>query len=481
MMPCYKWMLNGKYPLFNAQKHVVAATVKGFEQRDGILLVGQMGTGKTVVGSSSAVALGSARAMRGKLRPDQIVLIVCPPHLVKKWEREAQSISPRTYIEQIKRHEDMKAFMEKAAKLCSGIAKIGIIKRDMTKLGSGRRSAVIWRKRHLMRWEHNELRPPQFPEPAPRIFSEDVPTFPHCGQMIMDGNGENQRPMSKHALESSKRTCDHCHTPLWQEKRDASTELKPGDKFPRSNPRYRIDSYLKRQYKDCVALLIWDEVHEAQHGDTGNGEGFAVAGIAQKVLAMTGTPFNGKASSLFNLEYHLNPRVRQKYYWGGAQRLEAKRRNHAIGSTRLSRWFSVNAVDADLGIQSALPFNSRGRGDAESRWVDDMGVREGGEDDVPQYDRETGEYTGTVTYDRPYIEAPGISPLCVAEVLDHTIFFSLTDMSEALPEYREEVITVDPDEDMGKLYDEVQSNLKGYMRQKLLEERDNTFRGAYFH
>ncbi len=37
--------LKGKYPLYAAQKHVIAAITKGFEKRDSILLVGQMGTG----------------------------------------------------------------------------------------------------------------------------------------------------------------------------------------------------------------------------------------------------------------------------------------------------------------------------------------------------------------------------------------------------------------------------------------------------
>ena len=74
-------------------------------------------------------------------------------------------------------------------------------------------------------------------------------------------------------------------------------------------------------------LLIWDECHEAQHGDTGNGAAFGrLAGVADKVLAMTGTPFNGRASSLFNLEYHLNPRVRQRFNWGGAARLAKRER-----------------------------------------------------------------------------------------------------------------------------------------------------------
>ncbi|MEO1442201.1 MAG: hypothetical protein AAFV33_17515 [Chloroflexota bacterium] len=38
--------LNGKYPLYTAQKHVIAAITKGLEHRKGILLSGQMGSGK---------------------------------------------------------------------------------------------------------------------------------------------------------------------------------------------------------------------------------------------------------------------------------------------------------------------------------------------------------------------------------------------------------------------------------------------------
>ncbi len=72
---------------------------------------------------------------------------------------------------------------------------------------------------------------------------------------------------------------------------------------------------------------------------------------------MTGTPFNGRSSSIFNLEYALNPRTRQHYNWGGAPRLSRK--------TRGERSFQMIIAD-----------DSKQRGRAESRWVADMGVRE---------------------------------------------------------------------------------------------------------
>ena len=96
-------------------------------------------------------------------------------------------------------------------------------------------------------------------------------------------------PASESWLKGGQRTCSVCQAPLWQEARDRGSRPKPGQKYPPKNPRYRLDEYLRRCYPDRVYLLIWDEVHEAQHGDTGNGAAFGrLAGLAEKVLAMTG-------------------------------------------------------------------------------------------------------------------------------------------------------------------------------------------------
>src|SRR5450432_3131781 len=174
---------------------------------------------------------------------------------------------------------------------------------------------------------------------------------------------------------------------------------------------------------------------------------------------MTGTPFNGRSSSLFNLEYALNPRVRQRYAWGGASRLERKVR----GSSHYQ-------VIADS--------NSKQRGYAESRWVADMGVREQVIEERPSYDRDTGAYTGTSTYERPYEEAPGISPMLVAELLDHSIFFSLGDLGKWLPTYEEIALPVKMDTDIADQYVTTQQRLKTYLTERRWEG-DTTFRGAY--
>lgn len=453
--------LKGKYPLYTAQKHVIAAITKGFEKRDSILLSGMMGTGKTAMGGTSAIAIasGSAESIAHDMRDDQVILIVSPPHLVEKWKRELLSIHPNMLVERLDRHGDVKDFMLKAKRMGAGIPKIGLIKRDLTKLGCSRDVAVVWRKEAVALWRKDQPIPIGY-EDHQRITKKKVPKCPHCGCTVMQERKGNTVPASESWLKSGKRHCSVCQTPLWQEARDRGSQPKAGYKYPPKNPRYRLDSYIKKMYPDRVYLLIWDEIHEAASTTTGNGEAFGrLAGIANKVLAMTGTPFNGKASSLFNIQYHLNPRVRQRYNWGGANRYARKERG-------------------THHFPALLDGNSKQRGRAESQWVSAMGVREQVVEERPTYDAVTGAYTGTSTYERPYEEAPGISPLLVAEVLDHTIFFSLQDLGKVLPRYEEIALSVEMDTDTYDEYDRTRSLLKDYMIQRKWEG-DVSFRGAY--
>jgi len=453
--------LKGKYPMYTAQKHVVGAIARGFQSRNSILLIGSMGTGKTLMGGSAAVSIASGivKSLANNMRPDQVVLIVAPPHLIDKWKRELASIAPQAVIERLDRHESVKEFMQRAETLPAHVPKIGLIKRDLTKLGCAWEQSVVWRVEAVALWRHGAPIPDGY-LPHQRLQREKAPKCPHCGNTVMQEKKGVSAPASQSWLEGGKRSCAVCNAPLWRESRDRGSQPKPGEKYASKNPRYRLDEYLKRMYPDRVYLLIWDEVHEAQHSDTGNGEAFSrMAGIAKKTLAMTGTPFNGRSSSIFNLEYTLNPRVRERYHWGGARRLDRKER----GSRGFPEVISESA-------------NQRGR--AESRWVADMGVREQVVEERPSYDRDTGAYTGTSTYERPYEEAPGISPLLVAEVLDHAIFFSLGDLGKALPQYEEIALPVELDPDVYSEYDRTRARLKDYLIQRRWEG-DATFRGAY--
>jgi hypothetical protein len=134
-----------------------------------------------------------------------------------------------------------------------------------------------------------------------------------------------------------------------------------------------------------------------------------------------------------------------------------------------------------VGHASSKPILSderKQRGRAEARWVEQMGVRERVIEERPQYDAVTGAYTGTSTYEKPYSEAPGISPLLVAEMLDHTVYFALKDLGKSLPDFEETAIPVAMDADIATQHDNTRQRLKDYLIQRKWEG-DNGFRGAY--
>jgi hypothetical protein len=488
--------VKGQHKLYTAQKHIVAAICRGFETRKGVLLNGQMGVGKTSVASTAIIALTGniSRRLQEQMKPNQITLMVAPPHLIEKWERELRTMYPDIYVEHCKRHEDVKGFLDTAHNATRQInqftrslfassmnvqqllelelliaaatvtPKVMLIKRDMVKLGSSSEEAVVWRKHHKAQWAIDAEIPEGY-KASDRIVSVDMPHCPHCHSIVYmsTGKGKNEKleSASKDWLNKTRRNCGVCQQPLWQAKRLQWEAPKEGEKYPPCNPRYRLDEYFAQKYPDRIYLLIWDEVHEAQRADRGNGSAFGrLANVSEKILAMTGTPFNGKSSSLFNLEYHINVRVREKYPWGGAVRLSKKKR----GS---NHYQYVRISDTDIE-----------RGYSEARWVRDMGIMEKQIDEYPQYDSESGAYTGVATYERPYVESNGISPRLVAEMLDHTIYLSLQDLGANLPEYTEYTLPVPMDSDIGSTYDEIRTKLKDYLKDRYWEG-DTSFRGSY--
>ena len=165
--------------------------------------------------------------------------------------------------------------MLQAERLGADVPKIGIIKRDLTKLGCSREVAVVWRDEPrdepIALWRQNQPTPDGY-EPHQRVIKQRVPKCPHCGTTVMQERKGSGVPASESWLKSGKRACTVCQTPLWQEARDRGSRPKPGHKYAPKNPRYRLDDYIKRVYPDRVYLLVWDECHEAANGDTGNGE-----------------------------------------------------------------------------------------------------------------------------------------------------------------------------------------------------------------
>jgi hypothetical protein len=64
-------------------------------------------------------------------------------------------------------------------------------------------------------------------------------------------------------------------------------------------------------------------------------------------------------------------------------------------------------------------------------------------------------------------EKPGISPLLISEMLENSVFIKLTDISSALPTYKEEVVSVEMSDEQASIYNTFESSLMSHVRAAL--------------
>lgn len=356
--------------------------------------------------------------LREKMKPGQVNLIMCPSHLVEKWQSETQMIAPTCHTAILEKVEDTARFMNHAAAYPQQMH-IGILSKEMAKLGEGWKAAVVWKKAHYRNAE------------TKKAETSELPTCPVCGDLLY--RDPERRTLAKAAwFQSSKRTCQTCQAPLWQDARTFSAP-KPGQSYPSRDPRMPLADYLTQRYPGRLYAFVCDELHETK--DTHSGQGQAMLTLSQnaeKVIGLTGTIYGGVASSLFGIEFAVNPRMPGRYPWRGGR----------------------------------------------VKWIQDMGTLEDILEHRPSYDSQTGAFTGVRTYQREATEVAGCSPLLVKEILDHAIFVGLHDFAKALPPYEEIPLAVEPDPDMRQRYQEGESKLRDYLAAQR-RQGDVSFMAAY--
>ena len=83
---------------FPAQQHVIAAAVKMLDEVRSGFIVGEMGTGKTVLGMLSVHLHASRSRSQGGSNGKYRALILCPDHLIGKWCREIEETVPEAKV-----------------------------------------------------------------------------------------------------------------------------------------------------------------------------------------------------------------------------------------------------------------------------------------------------------------------------------------------------------------------------------------------
>lgn len=263
-----------------AQKDAIQGAALSLQAHRGTTVVGEMGTGKTFIAASAAHAAGFQR-----------ILVLCPPHLTRKWKREVEQTIPFARVAIVTSITDLEQLR---ASIGSGPL-FAIMSRERAKL------SYRWQPAVMHRWAvsgGHDGKPAKLTrrEKTGRPFR--VPCCPDCAAQITDADGV---PLSYAELNRRKQECDHCTSPLWQ--------------ADHSGPRrYPLADYVKTHMHGFFDLLIGDEVHE--YKGRGSAQGIAAGILADacgRSLSLSGTLMGGYSSTLFHLLYRFSPEIRTEF------------------------------------------------------------------------------------------------------------------------------------------------------------------------
>lgn len=367
---------------FPRQARLVAAATEFIEKQGNksLLISSEMGTGKT--------DMGLKISMSNKFK---VNVILCPPHLVDKWEDEIKiNYADKNSFRVVKpkRWEDLAPYTDKNLKN-DGVKYYFIISRENAKLGYPKQVSILEGYKYITKEKVLDGQEILFKEKV------KVAKCPSCFAVLEEGMSEDFVNLSAIPYK-----CE-CGSVLRSVDKTASKNLQT---------RMSIAEYVKRQWKKgSIDLLIVDEIHEYKGGNTGQGNALAqFASMSKKIVGLTGTLLNGYASSLFYILYRLNPTLMKKTL--GYDYKQVKDFVETYGAHEAiveAKEVSVEGVVTKMGKSINLK------------------------------------------------EKPKVSPYLLSVLLDMTIFLRLDEIkmeNQSLPDYEEFIELVEMEEELKKPY-----------------------------
>jgi hypothetical protein len=182
--------------------------------------------------------------------------------------------------------------------------------------------------------------------------------------------------------------------------------------------RFAPVDFIGRYMDDFFDYAIADEVHELKGGDTAQGNALGtLASCARHIAVLTGALLGGYALDLFNILFRLEP---SKMLEEGFEHGEA----------------GVRAFTEAYGLLEKITV-------------------------IEPADNACSEARVTTRFRH----RPGASPLLFGRFLMSLgAFVSLEDISDGLPPYREEVVSVEMDQPLQKAYEDLEQDIKKALR-----------------
>ncbi len=404
---------------FPAQVLAMMGVVKRWNEARGAAVIAECGTGKTLI------SLGSVH-VHSNGKPFTALAMV-PPQLVEKWARETLLTLPRVRV----------FFIDGLRTPTSSAAHVGV---NEVRLRNGR---IV---REGLRTTLTELRQRKTSHtartrwdsicglPALFIVGRDRGKLSyfwrHAYQVAPSGryhgsvvNADSGCPVYL-GEDGERLLCDDFKKAklselLGGQNGDGSAKLRrrlysalwqaDGSKVRRFAP---VD-FIGRYMPDFFDFAIADEVHELK-GDTAQGSALGtLAGCAQRTVVLTGTLLGGYADEIFNILFRLEP-------------AKMVREGFEYGETGLRSFTETYGLLEKITV-------------------------------IEPSDNACSEARVTKRIRR----RPGASPLLFGRFLMSLgAFISLEDISETLPPYREEVLTVDMDPPLREAYKKLEEDVK---------------------
>ncbi|GIV63632.1 MAG: DUF6094 domain-containing protein [Chloroflexota bacterium] len=391
--------------LLPTQKHAAIAAARAIQIHRTANVQGEMGSGKSSIGLAVIELLDAYPA-----------LILCPPHLVPKWIREAEDVIPRVKARELRRIgkgtdgdvNDVRTFLDDYDSGKLGCKAIAVVASTAAKMGAGWKPVV-----HAKTIKLNG---------KPLV----VYTCPQCGQVQTDNQGipvTEIEHFQKHRSFCSaqvsgwkldtkgRRVRDQDGNPVWETRPCAAPLFEYSEAR-----RYSIAEYIKDKAHGRFKILIGDECHEYKSKSSDRGVAFhQLAEATMYTLTLTGTYFGGRSTSIFWLLHRLTPSVRQDFAFHDELRWA-----NAYGLLESVR---KRKVDNDLAD-------------------------------------EDGAFTGNRRYRDQAHEIPGVSPAIITRLLHNSIFLNLKDLGIELPPYAEEVVELEMEDAQARQYQGMESILR---------------------
>lgn len=338
--------------LLHNQRSVINAVCKRLNKAHSAIIVGNMGSGKSVMSIGSIYAHSR---MHHKRYTNNIVL--CPGHLIEKWKREIQESYPCAEVIICNGFDQFVSDVEPKLKDKTRKTNLFIVLSKDTAKGKFEEQPMAICK------PYNRKRSFLFDEPLP---SDNVSFYcPECGEQIHVPKSQHRRDYNLNFDFFSKKSrrnshCPSCGASLWApalgskskylkitglgwfdkdiirslyetyKDKDANTiTTKTERRFMNAVIQYHNDDtlfkaplsrkvslakYIYRKYRNKIDYFVGDEVHQYSASDSSQGQAFALlVRSAKHTIGLTGTLMNGYASNLFYLLFRMFSKEMVKY------------------------------------------------------------------------------------------------------------------------------------------------------------------------